>query len=56
MQSLSKNNNLNIDKDATVTTSYNHVDEKGYYALDRLDKQSIRYSEALDYEILEYTI
>ncbi len=44
--------NLNIDKEATVTTSYNHVDEKGYYALDRLDKQSIRYSEALDYEII----
>lgn len=43
---------LGIDKEATVTTSYNRKDENGVYALDRLDKQSIRYSEALDYEIL----
>ena len=42
---------LNIDREATVTTSYNRRDEKGEYALDRLDKQNIRYSEALDYEI-----
>lgn len=41
-----------VDKEATVTTSYNRRDEKGEYALDRLDKQSIRYSEALDYEII----
>ena len=44
--------NLKVDKEATVTTSYNRKDEKGEYALDRLDKQSIRYSEALDYEII----
>ncbi|MHB0809470.1 MAG: site-specific DNA-methyltransferase [Facklamia hominis] len=43
---------LNLDNEATVTTSYNRRDEKGEYALDRLDKQSIRYSEALDYEII----
>lgn len=43
---------LNIDKEATVTTSYNRKDEIGEYALDRLDKQSIRYSPALDYEIV----
>lgn len=43
---------LNIDKEATVTTSYNRKDEFGEYALDRLDKQSIRYSAALDYEII----
>jgi adenine-specific DNA-methyltransferase len=43
---------LGIDKEATVTTTYNRKDEKGQYALDRLDKQSIRYSEALDYEII----
>ena len=43
---------LGIDREATVTTSYNRRDEKGEYALDRLDKQSIRYSEALDYEII----
>ena len=43
---------LKIDKEASVSTSYNRKDEKGEYALDRLDKQSIRYSEALDYEIV----
>lgn len=43
---------LNLDSEAKVTTSYNRRDEKGEYALDRLDKQSIRYSEALDYEII----
>lgn len=42
---------LNLDKEATVTTSYNRRDEKGEYALDRLDKQSIRYSKTLDFEI-----
>lgn len=42
---------FNLDKDANVTTSYNLEDEKGKYALDRLDKQSIRYSKSLDYEI-----
>ncbi|MCD8208398.1 MAG: site-specific DNA-methyltransferase, partial [Bacteroidales bacterium] len=42
---------LNADSEAVVTTSYNRRDEKGEYALDRLDKQSIRYSSALDYEI-----
>ena len=46
------NFNIGIDKEATVTTSYNRRDERGEYALDRLDKQSIRYSEALDYEII----
>lgn len=43
--------NLKIDKNAEVTTSYNLEDEKGKYALDRLDKQSIRYSSSLDYII-----
>jgi adenine-specific DNA-methyltransferase len=37
---------------AEVTTNYNRVDEAGRrYALDRLDKQSIRYTESLDYPI-----
>lgn len=40
-----------MDNQAEVTTSYNQKDEKGEYSLDRLDKQSIRYSESLDYEI-----
>ena len=43
---------INLDKDAVVSTSYNRHDEIGDYALDRLDKQSIRYSESLDYEII----
>ena len=42
---------VNIDKNAIVSTSYNLEDKKGKYALDRLDKQSIRYSKSLDYEI-----
>ena len=45
------NLSFNKDKNGTVTTSYNLEDEKGRYALDRLDKQSIRYSESGDYEI-----
>lgn len=44
---------INQDKHATVTTSYNQRDELGEYALDRLDKQSIRYSKSLDYEITD---
>src|SRR5574344_1338010 len=35
--------NLKIDTEAEVTTSYNLEDEKGKYALDRLDKQSLGY-------------
>ena len=46
------NLSINIDKNATVTTVYNQKDEKGAYSLDRLDKQSIRYSKSLDYEII----
>lgn len=41
-----------MDNKAEVSTSYNLRDEKGEYSLDRLDKQSIRYSESLDYEIV----
>ena len=40
------------DKNAEVTTCYNFEDENGRYALDRLDKQSIRYSDSLNYEII----
>jgi len=43
---------LGIDTDAIVSTIYNLKDEKGEYALDRLDKQSIRYSPSLDYVII----
>jgi len=51
---FAKNSNnlvINVDKNAIVTTIYNQKDEKGSYSLDRLDKQSIRYSKSLDYEI-----
>lgn len=43
---------LNLDPEAEVSTSYNRVDEIGPYSLERLDKQSIRYSSSLDYEIV----
>lgn len=41
-----------LDKDATVTTSYNKEDEVGKYSLDRLDKQSLGYQETLDFPII----
>ena len=41
-----------IDKEAKVTTSYNCKDEKGEYALDRLDKQNLGYEESLDFPII----
>ena len=44
--------NLKIDKNAEVTTSYNLEDEKGKYALDRLDKQSLGYIVSLDFPIV----
>lgn len=43
---------LNLDKSAETTTSYNRKDENGEYSLERLDKQSIRYSSSLDFEII----
>lgn len=43
---------LYLDKDATVTTSYNKEDENGKYSLDRLDKQSLGYQETLDFPII----
>lgn len=41
-----------MDRNAVVTTSYNRKDERGEYSLDRLDKQSIRYSDSLNFEII----
>ncbi|TCZ87723.1 site-specific DNA-methyltransferase [Lysobacter sp. N42] len=43
---------LRSDPDAQVTTSYNRSDANGSYALERLDKQSIRYSVTGDYVIV----
>lgn len=48
-------NTLNIqnDDEATVTTSYNRLEEDGRkYSLDRLDKQSLGYQESLDFPII----
>ena len=44
---------LRQDTEAEVSTSYNRKDDNGEYALDRLDKQSIRYSPALDFDIVD---
>ena len=41
-----------LDRNATVTTSYNLSDDKGEYSLDRLDKQSLGYIESLDFPII----
>lgn len=43
---------INIDRNATVTTLYNHKDDIGEYSLDRLDKQSLGYIESLDFPIV----
>ena len=44
---------FNLDNEATVTTSYNLVDENGKrYSLDRLDKQSLGYQKSLDFPII----
>jgi adenine-specific DNA-methyltransferase len=43
---------LKDDPNAEVTTSYNRTDKQGKYALERLDKQSIRYSESGDFVIV----
>jgi len=48
-----ENLQLNNDKQATVTTSYNKIDEDGRrYSLDRLDKQSLGYLASLDFPII----
>ena len=45
-------NSFGLDRDATVTTSYNLIDENGKrYGLDRLDKQSLGYQQSLDFPI-----
>ena len=44
---------FNLDLDGEVSTVYNLEDEKGKYALDRLDKQSLGYLKSLDFPILD---
>ena len=43
---------INLDREASVTTAYNHKDEFGPYSLDRLDKQSLGYQPSLDFPII----
>ncbi len=43
---------LGLDPLASATTSYNRSDEDGRYALERLDKQNLSYSESLDYVLV----
>jgi len=43
---------LGVDPDAVATTSYNNVDDRGRYALERLDKQNLQYSPSLDYDLV----
>lgn len=40
---------LGLDPDAVATTSYNNEDDRGRYALERLDKQNLQYSSSMDY-------
>ena len=44
---------LSLDTNGESSTSYNNEDEKGQYSLERLDKQSIQYSESMNYEIVD---
>jgi len=43
---------LGLDPDAVATTSYNNQDDRGRYALERLDKQNLQYSPSLDYDLI----
>lgn len=45
-------NCLQNDLYAVATTRYNLEDEKGRYALRRLDQQNLSYSKALDYDLI----
>lgn len=43
---------LNNDHESSPTTLYNYEDINGRYALERLDKQNLRYSDSLNFDIL----
>ncbi len=43
---------LGLDPDAVATTNYNLADERGKYALRRLDQQNLQYSKSMDYELV----
>ena len=46
------NSTLGLDPYAKPTTSYNEEDEFGKYSLERLDKQNLNYSPAMDYDLI----
>jgi len=43
---------LGLDPEAVATTSYNNSDERGRYALERLDKQNLQYSKSMDFDLV----
>ena len=43
---------LTLDPGAVATTNYNLSDEKGRYALRRLDQQNLQYSQSMDYDLV----
>jgi adenine-specific DNA-methyltransferase len=43
---------LGLDPDAVAATNYNLTDDKGKYALRRLDQQNLQYSKSMDYVLI----
>ena len=43
---------LGQDPDAVAATNYNLMDERGKYALRRLDQQNLQYSKSMDYVLI----
>lgn len=43
---------LGLDPDAVAATNYNLMDERGKYALRRLDQQNLQYSKSMDYVLI----
>jgi adenine-specific DNA-methyltransferase len=43
---------LGLDPEAVASTNYNLSDEKGRYALRRLDQQNLQYSKSMDYVLI----
>jgi adenine-specific DNA-methyltransferase len=43
---------VNLDTEAEATTSYSKEDDKGFYSLERLDKQNLGYQKTLDFPIV----
>ncbi len=43
---------IGLDTESSPTTNYNHMDDRGRFSLERLDKQNLQYSPSLDYDIV----